>query len=84
MVTLTTFADVGFQVVPRRMVMDELEVLGSRYCSRAELLAAARLVQDRRIRPVVSQAVPLEDVETLHVMLREGRLFGRGAVTFAA
>jgi D-arabinose 1-dehydrogenase-like Zn-dependent alcohol dehydrogenase len=84
MVTLTTFADVGFQVVPRRMVMDELEVLGSRYCGRAELLAAARLVQDGRIRPVVSRAVPLEEVETLHAMLREGRLLGRGAVTFEA
>jgi len=82
MVTLTTFADVGFHVVSRRMVVDELEVLGSRYCSRAEVLAAARLVQSGRIRPVVSQAVPLEDVETLHSMLREGRLFGRGAVTF--
>jgi D-arabinose 1-dehydrogenase-like Zn-dependent alcohol dehydrogenase len=83
LVTLTTFADVGFQVVPRRMVVDELEVLGSRYCSRAEALAAARLVQDGRIRPVVSQAVSLEDVDTLHAMLRERRLFGRGAVMFA-
>lgn len=84
MVTLTTFADVGFHVTPRRMVMDELEVLGSRYCGRAELLAAARLVQDGRIRPVVSRAVPLAEVETLHAMLREGRLLGRGAVTFEA
>jgi alcohol dehydrogenase, propanol-preferring len=84
MITLTTFAEVGFQVVPRRMVVDELEVLGSRYCSRAEVLTAARLVQEGRIRPVVSQAVPLENVETLHAMLREGRLFGRGAVVFAA
>jgi D-arabinose 1-dehydrogenase-like Zn-dependent alcohol dehydrogenase len=84
MVTLTTFPDVGFHLVSRRMVIDELEVLGSRYCSRAEVLAAARLVESGRIRPVVSQAVPLEDVETLHSMLREGRLFGRGAVTFEA
>ena len=82
LVTLTTFPDVGFHLVSRRMVQDELEVIGSRYCSRAEVLAAARLVQRGRIRPVVSKAVPLEDVETLHAMLREGRLFGRGAVTF--
>ena len=82
LVTLTTFADAGFHLVSRRMVLDELEVIGSRYCSRAEVLAAARLVQRGRIRPVVSKAVPLEAVETLHSMLREGRLFGRGAVTF--
>jgi D-arabinose 1-dehydrogenase-like Zn-dependent alcohol dehydrogenase len=83
-VTLTTFADVGFHVAPRRLVLDELEVVGSRYCGRAELLAAAELVREGRIRPVVSQAVPLKDVETLHAMLRDGRLFGRGAVTFEA
>jgi D-arabinose 1-dehydrogenase-like Zn-dependent alcohol dehydrogenase len=82
MVAITTFADVGLQVPPRRMVFDELEVLGSRYCSRAEVLAAAQLVRDGRIRPVVSRAVPLPEVETLHTMLRESRLLGRGAVTF--
>jgi propanol-preferring alcohol dehydrogenase len=82
MVTLTTFPDVGFQVTPRRLVLDELTLLGSRYCGRAEVLAAARLVQDGRIRPVVSRTVPLDEVETLHAMLREGRLFGRGAVVF--
>jgi len=82
MVTLTTFADVGFRVLPRRLVVDELEILGSRYCSRAEVLAAARLVRDGRIRPVVSQTVALSEVESLHTMLREGRLFGRGAVVF--
>ena len=83
MVTLTTFADVGFQVTPRRLVHDELTLLGSRYCSRAEVLAAARLVEDGRMRPVVSRTVPLDEVETLHAMLREGRLLGRGAVVFA-
>jgi len=41
-------------------------------------------VQDGMIRPVVSRAVPLEEVETLHALLREGRLLGRGAVTFEA
>ena len=84
MVTLTTFPDIGFQVISRRMVLDELEILGSRYCSRAEVLAAARLVQDGLIRPVVSRTAPLADVETLHAMLRDGRLLGRGAVTFEA
>jgi len=82
MVVLTTFPDVGVWVEPRRMVVDELAVLGSRYCGRAELLAAARLVQEGRIRPVVSQAASLENVDAIHALLREGRLFGRGAVAF--
>jgi len=84
MITLTTFEDTGLRVAPRRMVFDELEVLGSRYCSRAEVLAAARLVRDGRIVPVVSRTVPLAQVEEVHAMLRKGTLLGRGAVTFGS
>jgi D-arabinose 1-dehydrogenase-like Zn-dependent alcohol dehydrogenase len=81
LVVLTTFPGVGMRVEPRRLVMGEVEVLGSRYCGRAELLAAARLVQEGRIRPIVSETRPLSEVEALHQRLREGTLVGRGAVT---
>lgn len=84
LVFLTTFPDVGLRVVARQMVMGELTLTGSRYCSRAEVLAAARLVRDGRITPVVSAVRPLAEVETLHAMLREGTLLGRGAVTLEA
>jgi D-arabinose 1-dehydrogenase-like Zn-dependent alcohol dehydrogenase len=84
MIALTTFEDTELRLSPRRMVFDELEVLGSRYCSRAEVLASAALVRDGRIVPVVSRTVPLAQVEDLHAMLRRGVLLGRGAVTFGA
>jgi alcohol dehydrogenase, propanol-preferring len=84
MVMLTTFEGVGLDVAPRKMVMGELAILGSRYCSRAEVLAAARLVRDGRIAPVVSQVRPLSEVEVLHEMLRAGSLLGRGAVAIEA
>jgi len=84
MVMLTTFEGAGLDVVARQMVMGELTILGSRYCSRAEVLAAARLVRDGRITPVVSQVRPLPEVEVLHDMLRAGSLLGRGAVTIDA
>jgi D-arabinose 1-dehydrogenase-like Zn-dependent alcohol dehydrogenase len=80
MVMLTTFEGAGLDVVPRRMVMGELAVLGSRYCSRADVLAAGRLVADGRITPVISEVRPLAGVETLHERLRAGTLLGRGAV----
>jgi propanol-preferring alcohol dehydrogenase len=63
------------------MVIGELTLLGSRYCSRAEVLAAARLVRDGQITPVVSEVRPLADVEDLHGRLRARSLLGRGAVT---
>ena len=56
-------------------------ILGSRYASRWEVSEAAALVAARRIRPVVSEVVPLERVGELHAKLRKGTLLGRGAVT---
>ncbi|HEV2440682.1 MAG TPA: alcohol dehydrogenase catalytic domain-containing protein [bacterium] len=84
MVMLTTFEGAGLDVVARQMVMGELTLLGSRYCSRAEVLAAARLVREGAITPVISQVVPLADVDDLHGLLRAGSLLGRGAVTIEA
>jgi propanol-preferring alcohol dehydrogenase len=84
MVMLTTFEGAGLDVVARQMVMGELAILGSRYCSRREVLAAARLVRDGRITPIVSQVRPLAEVEVLHEMLRAASLFGRGAVAMEA
>ncbi len=80
MVILTTFPGAGATVETRRMVMHELTVMGSRYCGRAEALAAARLVREGRITPVVSDVRPLREADALHAMLREGTLLGRGAV----
>lgn len=82
MVLLTTFPGVGVRVEPRRFVLGEVELVGSRYCGRAELMKAARVVQEGRIRPVVSEKCPLDRVETLHQRLRQGTLLGRGAVIF--
>jgi D-arabinose 1-dehydrogenase-like Zn-dependent alcohol dehydrogenase len=84
MVMLTTFAGAGLDVVSRQMVMGEFTLLGSRYCSRAEVVAAAALVQDRRITPVISEVRPLPEVETIHEMLRARTLLGRGAVVVEA
>ena len=80
LVLLTTFPGVATDVSPRRLVQDEISILGSRYASRAELAQAARLVADGRITPVVSEAVPLAQVRDLHAKLRAGTLIGRGAV----
>jgi len=80
LVFLTTFPGVTTEVSPRRMVLDELTLMGSRYTSRWELLQAARLVAEGRIKPVVSSVVPLSRVRELHDRLRAGTLLGRGAI----
>jgi propanol-preferring alcohol dehydrogenase len=80
LLTLTTFSGVTFPVSPRTMVQNELSILGSRYASRWDVAQAARLVVEGRIRPVVSETVPLAEVRALHDKLRRGALIGRGAV----
>lgn len=80
LVVLTTFRDVTFSVSPARLVAGEIQVLGSRYASRWEVLQAARMVAEGRVRPVVSEVRPLEAAAELVGRLRDGTLLGRGAV----
>ena len=82
LVLLTTFQGVTLDVSPRRLVAQEISVLGSRYASRYELAQAAEMVAAGRIKPIVSEVVKLEDVGTLHGKLRARTLLGRGAIAF--
>ena len=71
------------QVTTPRWVLDELELVGSRYASRSELALAARLVENGAIRPVVGLVRRLEDVnEVLEVLVR-GELVGRAVLEVA-
>jgi len=82
LVLLTTFPGVAFEVAPRRMVHDEITVMGSRYTSRWELGEAARLVARGAVKPVVSAVIPLQRVGEIHAKLRARTLLGRGAIAF--
>ncbi|PYM28179.1 MAG: NADPH:quinone oxidoreductase [Candidatus Rokuibacteriota bacterium] len=82
LVCLTTFPGITADVSPRRLVHDEISVIGSRYASRWEMARAGELVAEGRIRPVVSEVVALERVPELHAKLRARTLIGRGAVAF--
>ena len=82
LVVLTTFPGVTAAIAPRRLVHDEITVMGSRYASRWEVSRAAELVAERRIRPVVSEVTSLDRVGDLHARLRARSLIGRGAIVF--
>jgi D-arabinose 1-dehydrogenase-like Zn-dependent alcohol dehydrogenase len=82
LVVLTTFPGVAWRLGPRQLVLSEATVLGSRYASRHELVIAARLVADEKVRPVIDREVPADRVEELHDALRRGELLGRGALTW--
>jgi D-arabinose 1-dehydrogenase-like Zn-dependent alcohol dehydrogenase len=80
LIVLTTFRDVDIAVRPRDLVLAQASVMGSRYAARHELLHAAQLVASGHVQPVIGRRVRIDDVESAHRDLREGRLLGRGAL----
>ncbi|PYT17811.1 MAG: alcohol dehydrogenase [Acidobacteria bacterium] len=54
-----------------------LSLLGSTMGSRAELLKIARLVGERRLKPVIDRVLPLERVADGHRAIAERSLFGK-------
>ncbi len=83
LVVLTTFKGPSVDVAPRDMVLRQTSIVASRYAGRAELELAAQLVEDGRVRPVVSRSAGPGEIDELHDALRAGDLIGRGALSWA-
>jgi alcohol dehydrogenase len=60
-----------------RFVLEEVELVGSRYVALDELERAVRLVADGRIRPVIDRVLPLEDANDALTALEDGDVVGR-------
>jgi 2-desacetyl-2-hydroxyethyl bacteriochlorophyllide A dehydrogenase len=73
-----------FAITTPRLVLDEIEVRGSRYVSRPELEAVIELVRTGRVRPVVDAVKPLDDVNDAIEELVAGRVVGRVVIEVQA
>lgn len=80
LVLLTTFPRVRAPVCPRDLVLRQASLLGSRYASRAEVLAAAGLVASQRVRPVIGARADLDGAAGLLDRIEGNEVVGRGAV----
>lgn len=69
-----------FRVDPLVVLSKGLEIHGSRYVSMAELIDAVNIVEQGKIKPVVTQTFPLEEAEKAHRLLQENRVTGRAAL----
>ena len=71
-----------FKVSARQMMAKELELLGSRYCTRQEVIETLDLVARGQVWPVVTETVPFEAgaVEAMHERIEGGLVTGRAAV----
>jgi acryloyl-coenzyme A reductase len=66
-----------FAVPSERMVLDEIELVGSRYVLRDELDRAIRLVAGGEVEIVVDRVVPLREVNEAFAALEAGEVVGR-------
>ena len=82
---LVTLGGAGqaFSLSAREMLAKELEVLGSRYVTRREVIETLDLVARREVWPVVTDVRPLADAEALHQRLERGEVIGRAALKIA-
>lgn len=69
-----------FTANPGEMLRKELELLGSRYATKEEVLESLELVARGEIWPLVTEKVPLQDAESIHQRLDRGVVTGRAAL----
>ena len=71
-------------LAPAKLMLDkELELLGSRYASRQEVIDSLALVARGDLWPLVTETYPLDQVETVHERLENGLVTGRAAILIA-
>lgn len=58
----------------------ELQLIGSRYCTREQVLESLQLVADGEITPYVGEHYALEDAEIAHERLEQGIVMGRAVL----
>ena len=59
------------------MHYNEYEIIGCRFVTKAELLELTRLVETGKIKPVVTQTFPFDQVNSALKTLKEGKNLGR-------
>ena len=69
-----------FRADPLIVLSKGLEIHGSRYVSMAELIDAVKIVQQGKIKPIVTRTFPLEDAEKAHQMIAANEITGRAAL----
>ena len=69
-----------FQVPASQMLAKELELLGSRYCSRQEVIDSLEICARGDVWPLVTETYSLAEAEIVHQRLDQGLVTGRAAL----
>lgn len=69
-----------FMADPATFLRKEIELLGSRYATRQEVMESLELVARGDLWPLVTEKAPLEQAEAIHQRLDKGLVTGRAAL----
>ena len=72
-----------FQLDPAQLLRKEIEVMGSRYATRQEVIESLELVARGEFFPIVTEKVPLEQAEAIHARLDKSLVTARAALLVA-
>lgn len=61
----------------------EAEILGSRYCTKQEVMDALDIVARGQVWPLVTETGAMEDAEAIHERVAQGLVIGRAALRIA-
>jgi len=76
-------ASTNVKISTRRLVLDEIQVVGSRYAGRDEMAHAIAAVAAGRIRSIVGMTRPLAEVNDVLLALDRGEVVGRAVIDVA-
>jgi 2-desacetyl-2-hydroxyethyl bacteriochlorophyllide A dehydrogenase len=72
---------IPFSLDTMMMHYNEYEIIGSRFVTKAELLQLIHLVENGKIKPVVTTTFPFERANDALDVLKEGKILGRIVLT---
>ena len=70
----------AFNADPAHMLRNEIEIMGSRYATRQEVMDTLELVARGEFSALVTDKAPLEQAEALHQRLEKELIIGRAAL----
>ena len=71
-----------FNVDSGNMLLKEIELIGSRYCSKQEVIDSLNLVSRGLITPLVTEKVSPDKANDLHERIEKGDIIGRAGIIF--
>ncbi len=71
-----------FNIDSGNMLLKEIEIIGSRYCSKQEVIDSLNLVSNGLITPLVTEKVSPYQANDLHESIEKGNVIGRAGIIF--